>query len=62
MRSYRTLLLAVPLIPAVLLAAPALAATKAAPKAALPAAAAAPDVKAGVDAWEAGDYAKAVAV
>jgi hypothetical protein len=58
MRSYRTLLLAVPLIPAVLLAAPALAATKAAP----PAAAAAPDVKAGVDAWEAGNYAKAVAV
>lgn len=58
MRSYRTLLLAAPLIPAVLLAAPALAATKAAPKAA----AAAPDVKAGVDAWEAGDYAKAVAV
>ena len=62
MRSYRTLLLAVPLIPAVLLAAPALAATKAAPKAAPPAAAAAPDVKAGVDAWEAGNYAKAVAV
>jgi len=62
MRSYRTLLLAVPLIPAVLLAAPALAATKAAPNAAPPAAAAAPDVKAGVDAWEAGDYAKAVAV
>ncbi|UNK79115.1 SPOR domain-containing protein [Sphingopyxis granuli] len=54
MRSYRTLLLAAPLIPAVLLAAPALAAPKAA--------AAAPDVKAGVDAWEAGDYAKAVAV